>query len=319
VLAAGEGQRMRPLIRHWLGEERPKQYCAFVGNRSMLRHTWDRARLLGAPERVVTVVGRGHWRFLDDPCERAPGPLLEQPRDCGTAAGVFLPLTLVVARDPGATVVVMPADHFVHPEQRFLEQVAEACAHAGELPGRLVLVGARPRGAEPDLGWIVPGPQARGCRVRRVERFEEKPGREGAARLLAGGGLISTMVVAARADTLWSLGERLLPAMMRPFRALLRELRHPAEELPEVRVAEAIARAYRHMPHADFSCDLLQRCPGVALALPLEGVEWCDWGRPERVAESLRGLGKLPAFAEGLAVEELGLPVATRLDLTALA
>ena len=44
--------------------------------------------------------------------------------------------------------------------------------------------------------------------------------------------------------------------MMRGFAGLLRELRHPPEELPASRVAEAIARAYRRMPRADFSRDL---------------------------------------------------------------
>ena len=29
LLAGGEGTRMRPLIRSWLGENRPKQYCTF--------------------------------------------------------------------------------------------------------------------------------------------------------------------------------------------------------------------------------------------------------------------------------------------------
>ena len=303
VLAGGEGQRMRPFIREWLGEERPKQYCAFVGRRSMLRHTWDRAvSLAGADARVVTVVGSGHSRFFE-PGEVPPGPVLEQPRECGTGPGVFLPLALVASRDPAATVVIFPADHFVHPEERFLAQVAEACDQAAGLPGRLVLLGARPRGVDPDYGWILPGPRARGCRMQRVDGFEEKPGPERARQLFAAGALLSTMVIAARADTLWRLGERLLPGMMRGFRDLLGELAHPPEELPESRVAEAIARAYRRMPRADLSRDLLQRCAGVCAVLPLEGVQWCDWGRPERVAESLRRLGREPAFGAPLAGE----------------
>jgi mannose-1-phosphate guanylyltransferase len=303
VLAGGEGQRLRPFVRRWLGEERPKQYCAFVGDRSMLRHTWDRAEALaGSCGHVVTVVGTGHSRFLD-PREGAPGPVLEQPRDCGTAPGVFLPLTLAVARDPGATVVVLPADHFVHPQERFVAQVAQACEHAAGLPGRLVIVGARPRAVDPDYGWIVPGPQARGFRVRRVDGFEEKPAAERARQIAAAGGLLSTMVVAACADTLWRLGERVLPGMMRGFQALLRALRHPPEELPEAYVAEAIARAYRHMPRADLSRDLLQRCPGVAVVQPLDGIEWSDWGRPERIAESLRRVGAQPSWPPLTAIE----------------
>ncbi len=36
VLAGGEGERLRPFVERWLGRHRPKQYCAFVGTRSML-------------------------------------------------------------------------------------------------------------------------------------------------------------------------------------------------------------------------------------------------------------------------------------------
>ena len=43
ILAGGDGERTRPFIQEWLGVAVPKQYCTFVGTRSMLQHTWDRA------------------------------------------------------------------------------------------------------------------------------------------------------------------------------------------------------------------------------------------------------------------------------------
>jgi len=46
VLAGGEGLRLRPLTRRLYGDERPKQYAAVVGARSMLRQTLDRVRLI---------------------------------------------------------------------------------------------------------------------------------------------------------------------------------------------------------------------------------------------------------------------------------
>jgi mannose-1-phosphate guanylyltransferase len=288
---------MRPFIRHWLGEERPKQYCTFVGNRSMLEHTWGRAVAVASPERVVTVVGDGHLRYLAGRAGSAPGPVLEQPRNCGTAPGVFLPATLVAARDPGATLLILPADHFVYPESQFLAVTRAACRAARERPGRLVLLGVPAEEPETDFGWILPAPSDARARLAPVERFVEKPDRNRAVRFLARGGLWNTMVMAVRVRTLWQLGERFLPAMMRRFRELRQVLAHPQGELPEVRMAEAIERAYRHMPEADLSRDLVQRCPETALVLPLDGVEWSDWGRPERVATSLRRLGKLPTFA----------------------
>ncbi|MCA9422537.1 MAG: hypothetical protein KC592_16065, partial [Nitrospira sp.] len=55
ILAGGEGERTRPFIERWLGYPKPKQYCTFVGNRSMLQHTLDRADRLGAPHQKITV------------------------------------------------------------------------------------------------------------------------------------------------------------------------------------------------------------------------------------------------------------------------
>jgi mannose-1-phosphate guanylyltransferase len=310
VLAGGEGRRMQAFIRSWLGEERPKQYCAFVGRRSMLSHTWDRARAIARPGHVVTVLGRGHRRFVAEMEEPPPGTVIEQPADRGTAPGVFLPAAFVAARDPSATVVVMPSDHFIHSAARFTTLVEVACRQAAEQPGQLVMLGATALWPETDFGWILPASPRQALSLQRVGGFEEKPDRERAERFLARGGLWNTMIVAARVDALWRLGRQLLPEMMRPFDALLRELRRLAGKPSPPEIAGAISRAYARMPQADFSRDLLQRCPEAARVLPLGTVEWSDWGRPERVAESLRRLGKTPAFATPDALPKSGgLPV----------
>jgi hypothetical protein len=57
VLAGGDGARTKEFIRHWLGYEKPKQYCVFVGSRSMFQHTLDRAvRLTPEELRVLEAV-----------------------------------------------------------------------------------------------------------------------------------------------------------------------------------------------------------------------------------------------------------------------
>ena len=60
VLAGGDGVRSKAFIRRWLGYEKPKQYCSFVGSRSMFQHTLDRAAKLTPWERVVVVAARHH-------------------------------------------------------------------------------------------------------------------------------------------------------------------------------------------------------------------------------------------------------------------
>jgi mannose-1-phosphate guanylyltransferase len=60
VLAGGEGERVKPLVLRWLGRHQPKQYCTFVGNRSMFQHTVERATTLTSPERTVVVAALHH-------------------------------------------------------------------------------------------------------------------------------------------------------------------------------------------------------------------------------------------------------------------
>src|SRR6266511_5441918 len=64
VLAGGEGKRLQPFIRACLGCDRPKQYCAFIHHRSMLRHTILRAERIIPPEHLLTVVIYPHLPYV---------------------------------------------------------------------------------------------------------------------------------------------------------------------------------------------------------------------------------------------------------------
>ena len=43
ILAGGNGERLKPMVQRWLGRHKPKQYCTFIGTRSMFEHTLDRS------------------------------------------------------------------------------------------------------------------------------------------------------------------------------------------------------------------------------------------------------------------------------------
>lgn len=295
VLSGGEGQRMESFIRRWLGHPRPKQYCSFAGGRTMLEHTYARALAATDPERVVTVVGRGHRRFMESPRRiEIPGRLIEQPQRCDTGPGVFLPLTWVMARDPDAVVAIMPSDHFIHPLERFHVLLDEAYRLAQSLPRQVVLLAAAPERSERDYGWIVPGPAVAGSGAVRVARFKEKPPSREAALLHRHGGLWNTMIVVARVRALWGLGRGLHPRMMERFEALRGEMGRPGE-------AEALARAYRDMESINFSRDFLEAIADRTVALPMTDIHWSDWGRPQRVVETLSRIGRCQSFPAALA------------------
>ena len=294
VLAGGEGERLRPLMERWWGEHRPKQYCTFVGDRSMLRHTLDRAERLAGSDRMLVVVAGHHephaWDRLADHHAQA---IIAQPQNRDTAAGIFLPLTYIGAQDPEATVVILPSDHFVHPEVEFLTAVRRAVRAAQQLPDRLVLLGARPDHPEPEYGWIQPGNpvgQIEGHPVKAVAGFREKPRAQEAGRLLLAGGLWNTLVIAAQWRTLWRLGWRCFPTMMGRFEEFAGHIGTGKENA-------ALKAIYDQLPSLNFSSGLLQRVPNAAVVMELPpSVVWSDWGNEARIVETLNRFGKTPLF-----------------------
>jgi len=293
VLAGGEGERVKPLVLRWLGRHRPKQYCAFVGRRSMFQHTIDRAARLTGRERTVVVAARQHQNEVRDQLRERPiGKLIQQPINRDTAAGIFLPLAYVRARDPEAVVVIHPSDHFIYPERRFLQTVREAMAAVEAVPERMVLLGVQPDRLETEYGWILPGApvaDSLSSPVYRLASFVEKPSVPQADATLRAGGLWNTLVLTATVESLWQAGYAAFPDLIPRFERLA-SVWDTAEE------PAALDAAYREMPAYNFSSHLLQRLPERVAVMELSGVLWSDWGKPERIAETIRRIGKTPAF-----------------------
>lgn len=293
ILAGGEGERVKPLVQRWLGRHRPKQYCAFVGSRSMFQHTLDRASHLTPPERTLAVIAQNHQHeALVQLQQSYSGTALVQPSNRDTAAGVYLPLTYIRARNPSATVVLFPSDHFVYPEERFLAVVQQAISAAEAFPDRLVLLGVQPDRLELEYGWIQPGAslaETPDGSVRTVSSFLEKPSAAQADTALRAGALWNTLVLTAKLETLWTIGWECFPDMM----ALFEQLGQAVDHSDEGRVLESI---YQEMPAYNFSSALLQRAAARVAVMELTGVLWSDWGKPERIMDILQRIGRKPAF-----------------------
>jgi mannose-1-phosphate guanylyltransferase len=196
---------------------------------------------------------------------------------------VYLALTQVAAHDPDAIVVIYPSDHFVYPESAFLDAMENAVRCVQRDPEYPLLLGVQPSGPEPDYGWIVPSVGEQDG-ARRVEAFLEKPSKCIAEEALAKGGLWNTLIIASRLDAIWSLGCEYLPEIMGAFERL--------REALEAGVGDAVLEEiYGSLPARDFSSDALQRSSDRLTVLEMNDVWWSDWGRPERILETLRALG----------------------------
>jgi mannose-1-phosphate guanylyltransferase len=293
VLAGGEESRLGSLIRCWLGTPKPKQYCTFVGTRSLFQHALDRAAKLSEWEHIVAVISRKYERDARSQLKgRAGCMILAQPAHANTVAAIYLSLTHIRARDPQATVVVYPSDHFVYPESRFLQAVHRAVWTVQWLPDRLVLLGIPPDHLELDYGWILPGERldaSNNYQVSTVRSFLEHPTVAQADSALGSGALWNTNVLAAKAKVLWELGWQCCPTMMVWFERL-------AEKIEISKEANTLETIYQDTMAYDFSSDILQLVPDRTAVVEMTGVLWSDWNKPERIAHMLRRIGRQPAF-----------------------
>lgn len=294
VLAGGNGERLRPAIQQWFGHDYPKQFCNFVGTRSMLQHTVDRADGVTDPERRMTVVSQTHRSLARAQMQGRPaGTIIGQPINRDTAPGIFLPLTYVRARDEDAMVVIFPSDHFVYPEEAFIQTVQRAVSAAEWLTDRLVILGFQPDSTKSEYGWIqMKGElgRASGHQIRGVETFMEKPDPLEWLKKIQSGLRWNTLVLASRVETLWKLGWQHIPEMMPLFETL-------GESIGTSYEGTVLEAVYRRMPAKNFSSHLLARGPESLAVLDMAGVWWSDWGSPERIISDIRRFELQPNFS----------------------
>jgi hypothetical protein len=103
------------------------------------------------------------------------------------------------------------------------------------------------------------------------------------------GAFWNTLVLATKVETLWKLGWQCLPEMMQLFEELARAIDTSVE-------AKVLRTIYRRMPSRNLSSDVLQRVPEQTAMIELGDVLWSDWGKPQRIAATLEGIGKQPDF-----------------------
>lgn len=299
ILAGGRGERMREAISEWLGSNRPKQFCRFTGERSMLENTWDRARQLVGSDHIVTVSVADQAMYFEElDMAVIPGTVLYQPEHNGTAAAVYLALAHILALDPDASVIIMPSDHFIFPEARFVALANAALGYAAADSEHLVLLGAEARWPNTDFGWIKPAAVGSGSQftsnavVQPVMAFVEKPDNQQARHLFSSNALWSTMIIAAKGELLWQLAKALHPKFFLCFlylHRLTQELRFGS--MQQEAVDQAISNTFKHMPELDFSKDLLQNVTQQCRVLPMTDIDWDDWGRPERILQCIERYG----------------------------
>lgn len=269
ILAGGRGTRFWPLGR----AARPKQFLAIAGSRPMLAETARRIQSLVPPKRTLVVADAAATRLARRLLPRVPrANFLVEPEARNTAPALLLATARVWLEDPEAVVAVLPSDHLIRDEKRFLA-VLEAAIEAAARGKALVVFGVRPEYPATGYGYIrhdrTTSKRIGSVDFYPVTAFKEKPSLSLADEFLASGDYAwNSGMFVWRADvfaeTLASCAPELEPA----WKGLVEALR--ARSGPKLRAA------FRRAPRLSIDHALMEKASGVLVADADFG--WSDVG-----------------------------------------
>ena len=297
ILAGGDGARLRALTRQITGEPCPKQFCPLLDGETLLDRTRRRVDLLTRADRQVVVVTRAHEPYYRPlVADLAPGRLVVQARNRGTAPGVLYPLLRIADLAGDVPVAVFPSDHFVADDRVFVGAVSDALSALTVRPDLVVLLGVDAAEPETEYGWIEADEQPlaiEGEPVFPIRHFWEKPSPELARSLFTRGCLWNSFVMVGRVAAFLDLIAAGLPELLRAFEPL-RRMRDRSRE-------DAVARrVYAALPDRSFSEGVLVPAADRLGVMRVKGVEWSDLGNADRVLATVRRTGRRPRWLEGL-------------------
>ncbi len=184
-MAGGSGTRLWPLSRR----RSPKQLLALTGETSLLQQSVARIGALLKPHDIYVITSQAHVRATQDQLPQLPPDnVLGEPLARSTAVAAGLAMVLA-RRESDEVALVLPSDHFIADDHRFVDALREASRGAER--GYLVTLGVAPTHPATGFGYIKVGePLHAGSRVALVERFIEKPDAATAGRFLEEGGYL---------------------------------------------------------------------------------------------------------------------------------
>jgi mannose-1-phosphate guanylyltransferase len=271
IMAGGVGSRFWPRSR----QACPKQFLEVFGAESLIQNTFARLQPLVDPEHCLVVT---HERYVEQTREDLPAipeqNILAEPISRNTAPCIAFAAAHLLARDPDAMMIVLPADHVIRNARRFHDALRVAIEKAKE-PGALVTIGIEPTHPETGYGYIqydsTPAgdgePQLRAFPVRT---FAEKPDLATAERFLDSGDFLwNSGMFIWRADSILQQMERHLPEVHAAFEGIA------AGNVGQDEAA-AILDAYQHSPRISIDYGVMERAQNVYVVPG--SFDWSDVG-----------------------------------------
>ncbi|PIQ27872.1 mannose-1-phosphate guanylyltransferase [bacterium (Candidatus Blackallbacteria) CG17_big_fil_post_rev_8_21_14_2_50_48_46] len=231
VLAGGSGSRFWPRSRQAL----PKQLLNIFGENTLIQETLSRLKnLIPRSHQIIITHELQADLIREQLADWQPENLIAEPMGRNTAACIGLAAKLLLARDPNALMLVLPADHMIQMTDLFIQQIQLALDFAQTGP-YLVTLGVEPDRPETGYGYLHIRNQ--GEAICKVLEFVEKPDLERAIQYVSSGDYLwNSGMFIWRADTIQAEMERHSPEIYTALQALPDSVLAPdfAQKLEEV-------------------------------------------------------------------------------------
>lgn len=186
LLAGGQGSRFWPQSRTL----EPKQFLCLHQDSTLFEQTINRVTPLVPKENIFIATSelyRAQVIELLQPLGIPVENLIFEPDGRNTAPSIAAACRFISLRDPQARVCVLPCDHLIKNQGKFITLMRAALAACDD---SLVVFGIPPLRAATGYGYIKIARGSRkknGCAIFTVEKFCEKPDRATAEKFLAAG------------------------------------------------------------------------------------------------------------------------------------
>lgn len=222
IRAGGIGSRLWPFSR----ADRPKQFHAMTGARTMLQEAVDRLAPVAAPEDIYVSTGRAMVELVRSQLPDLPAAnLIVEPALRNTGPAVGLECALLEARHPGCVIASLGSDHFIGKPDEFCRLVTVAERAALAHSEFLFTLGVKATRVETGYGHIRMGEilwTVDGVDVREVEAFTEKPVLERAQEYTASGRYLwNSNLFVWKAATMLELFAQFEPEMHETLRRIV--------------------------------------------------------------------------------------------------
>ncbi len=191
ILAGGSGTRFWPYSRR----EKPKQLLSILGEKSMIRMTYERLSGISPDDQVYVVASDTLCKLVQVEIPELPANnFIVEPSGKNTAPAIAL-AALHISKKPDDIMGIYPADHLIRDTETFYKAVKLAEKQVRSTPS-LVTMGILPTYPATGYGYIQFSENEQGItpNIHKVKTFKEKPESDTAKGFLASG------------DYLWNSG-----------------------------------------------------------------------------------------------------------------